>query len=434
VRFLSSEIWRLQAHKLPPGRSFWITQLRIILLAVRRFNLNRCELRASALTFYSLLSIVPVVALAFAIAKGFGLEKILGEQLMERMQGQEEVAERILIFAQSLLENTKGGAIAGVGIVVLLWTVIKVLGNIEKSFNDIWGVRTGRTMGRKFADYLSVMMICPVLLIAASSMTVLVTTQAAAMLERLSFIGYVTDALLFLLKLLPYAVLWLVFTFIYKFMPNTRVELKSALWGGIIGGTIYQVAQLVYITFQIGVSKYGAIYGSFAALPLFLAWLQLSWLIVLFGAEISFARQNVQTYEYEEDCLAASTSFKRLVALAVAARCVRKFVNAETPSAAQEISHELETPIRLIRSVLADLTAAGLLSEVRPVDEADAAYQPARDIHGLTVAGIIERLDDQGVATVPISDSQDVEKLRGLLKRFRETNSASPANVRLQDL
>jgi membrane protein len=153
VQFLNADIWRLQAHKLPRRRSFWITQLRIVLLAVRRFNLDRCELRASALTFYSLLSIVPVVALAFAVAKGFGVEKILGDQLMEKMQGQEEVAERIIGFAQSFLENTKGGAIAGVGIVLLFWTVIKVLGNVEQSFNDIWGVKTGRTMGRLFVNH-----------------------------------------------------------------------------------------------------------------------------------------------------------------------------------------------------------------------------------------------------------------------------------------
>ena len=273
VQFLNTDIWRLQAHRLPPRRSFWITQLRILLLALRRFNLDKCELRASALTFYSLLSIVPVVAMAFAVAKGFGVEKILGEQLMTKLEGHEEAAEKVIGFAQSMLENTKGGAIAGVGIVVLFWTVIKVLSNIEQSFNDIWGVKTPRTMGRKLADYLSVMMIFPLLMILASSLTVLLTTQLSLMLERLSFLGYLADALIFLIRILPYGVLWLAFTFIYVFMPNTKVELKSALWGGILAGTIYQLVQLAYITFQIGVSKYGAIYGSFAAQPLLLVWL-----------------------------------------------------------------------------------------------------------------------------------------------------------------
>jgi Predicted membrane protein len=434
VQFLNADIWRLQAHKLPPRRSFWITQLRIVLLAVRRFNLDKCELRASALTFYSLLSIVPVVALAFAVAKGFGVEKVLGEQLMAKMQGQEEVAERIIGFAQSFLENTKGGAIAGVGIVLLFWTVIKVLGNVEKSFNDIWGVKTSRAMGRKFTDYLSIMMICPVLLIIASSVTVLLTTQVSAMLERLSFLGYLADALIWLLKIVPYAVIWLVFTFVYVFMPNTKVELKAALWGGILAGTIYQLVQLAYITFQIGVSNYGAIYGSFAALPLFLVWLQLSWLIVLLGAEISFAHQNVGTYEFEQDCLGVSHSFRRMIALMISSLCVKHFLKAEKPLTAEDLSRELEVPIRLVRSVLAELTEAGLLCEVRADHRENIAYQPACDIHRLTVAGVVDRLDQQGIATVPVAESTSTDKLRETLQRFREMIEQSSANLRLQDL
>src|SRR5688500_10480853 len=434
VQFLNADIWRLQAHKLPRRRSFWITQLRIVLLAVRRFNLDRCELRASALTFYSLLSIVPVVALAFAVAKGFGVEKVLADQLMEKMQGQEAVAHRIIGFAQSLLETSKGGAIAGVGIVLLFWTVIKVLGNVEKSFNDIWGVNTGRTMGRKFADYLSIMMICPVLLIIASSVTVLLTTQVSGLLERLSFLGSLADVLIWLLELLPYGVIWLVFTFIYVFMPNTKVELKSALWGGILAGTIYQLVQLTYITFQIGVSNYGAIYGSFAALPLFLVWLQLSWLIVLLGAEISFAHQNVGTYEFEQDCLAASHSFKRMIALMMTSLCVKHFLNAEKPFTAEAISRQLEVPIRLVRSVLAELTEARLLAEIRADGREDVAYQPACDTQRLTVAAVIERLDQQGVTTVPIVETADVQNLRETLKRYREIVEQSSANLQLQDL
>jgi membrane protein len=434
AQFFNADIWRLQADKLPPRRSFWITQARILLLAVRRFNLDKCELRASALTFYSLLSIVPVVAMAFAVAKGFGVEKVLGQQLMTKLEGHEEIAERVIGFAQSLLENTKGGAIAGVGIVVLFWTIIKVLGNIEKSFNDIWGVKTGRTMGRKLADYLSVMMICPVLMILASSLTVLLTTQVSSMLERMSFLGYLADILISLFKVLPYAVLWFVFTFIYMFMPNTKVDLKSALWGGVLAGTIYQLVQLAYITFQIGVANYGAIYGSFAALPLFLVWLQLSWLIVLLGAEISFAHQNVATYEFEQDCLAVSHSFKRMIALLITSLCVKKFLRAEKPLSAAEISRELEVPIRLVRSVLSELIEARLLSEMNLDHRGENAYQPACDVHRMTAAGVIESLDHQGVAGLPIADSVELQKLRETLERFGEMQEQSPANLRLQEL
>jgi membrane protein len=344
------------------------------------------------------------------------------------------VAERIIGFAQSLLENTKGGAIAGVGIVVLFWAVVKVLGNIETSFNDIWGVKTARTMGRKLADYLSVMMICPVLIITASSVTVLVTTRVAVMVEQLSFLGYLADVIILFLKILPYGVIWLVFTFMYVFMPNTKVAFKSALWGGILAGTIYQLVQLAYISFQIGVTKYGAIYGSFAALPLFLVWLQLSWLIVLFGAEVSFAHQNVTTYEFEEDCLRVNHFFKRITALMITYLCVKKFLNLETPLTAAEIAHELEVPIRLVRSVLFELTEARVLSEAYSDNREDVAYQPGCDINSLTVASVIDRLDLNGIDTVPIAESVTLNKLKETVRRFRDMNEQSPANLKLQEL
>ncbi len=434
VQFLRTDIWRLQGHKLPPRRFFWITQLRIVLLAMRRFVEDKCDSRASALTFYSLLSIVPVVAMAFAVAKGFGVEKILADQLMAKLEGHEEVAERIIAFAQSMLENTKGGAIAGVGIVVLFWTVIKVLGNIEASFNDIWGVKTARNLGRKFADYLSVMMICPILLITASSITVLVTARITVMVERLSFLGYLANVIVWLLKILPYGVIWLVFTFIYAFMPNTKVQFKSALWAGVLAGTIYQLTQLAYITFQIGVANYGAIYGSFAALPLFLAWLQLSWLILLLGAEFSFAHQNVATYEFESDCRSVSHAFKQLVALLVVCLSVRRFLLAEKPLTAEAISRELEVPIRLLRSVLLELTDAGILSQVYLTDGGEVAYQPACDFHKLTAAGIMEKLDHQGIETIPIAESTDLNRVRETLRRLCEVERQSPANLELEKL
>lgn len=433
-QFLKTDIWRLRTEKLPRRKSFAINQLRIFLLSIRRFIEDKCDLRASALTFYSLLSIVPVAAMAFAVAKGFGLEKILAAQLMASLEGHEEVAERVISFAQSLLENTKGGAIAGVGIVILFWTVVKVLGNIESSFNDIWGVKTARSFSRKLADFLSVMTICPILFMAASGVTVLITTQVTAIVDRLSFLGYFAHLIILLLKLLPYAVVWLLFTFIYVFMPNTKVAFNSALWGGIFAGTIYQLVQLAYIKFQIGVANYGAIYGSFAALPLFLAWLQLSWLIVLFGAEVSFAHQNVAAYELEPDCLKVSHSFKSLTALVITCLCMKKFLNAETAPTADDIARESEIPIRLVQALLAELTESGILSKVCLDQTEVIAFQPAYDTHRLTVAAIMERLDQRGEVSLAIGESTSLAKLRETLRRFRELNEQSPANLRLEEL
>ncbi|MDD5255900.1 MAG: YihY/virulence factor BrkB family protein, partial [Candidatus Omnitrophica bacterium] len=289
VNFLNKDIWRIRLKDVPQKRSFFIRTLRIILLSLRRFNEDKCSLSASALTFYSLLSIVPVLAMIFGIAKGFGLDAMLEKQLLEKIPAQDEIITNIMNFSHSLLENTKGGLIAGVGVALLFWTVIKVLGDVERSFNDIWGIKNMRSLMRRFADYLSVMLICPVLLILASSATVFINTQAKMLTQKISVLGAFAPTVYFLLDLLPYTVMWAVFTFLYIFIPNTKVNFKSGILAGIVAGTIYQVMQWVYVHFQIGVANYNAIYGSFAALPLFLVWLQLSWRVVLLGAEISFA-------------------------------------------------------------------------------------------------------------------------------------------------
>lgn len=434
IRFINTDIWRIRARKLPRSQSFLINQLRIFLLAFHGFNEDKCQLRASALTFYSLLSIVPVLAMAFGIAKGFGLDKMLETQILAKMPGQEQVVGQMIGYANVFLENAKGGIIAGVGVALLFWTVIKVLGNIENCFNEIWGVQKERTLSRKFSDYLSIMLICPILIVASSSVTVLVTSQVTFLISKLSFLGPVADIILFIMKFLPFCVMWVLFTFIYIFMPNTRVNFRSGLIGGIIAGTIYQTVQWVYITFQVGVSSYGAIYGSFAALPLFLVWLQISWLIVLFGAEISFAEQNVDTYEYEPDSLRASASFKKMAALSVAHLCIKRFDRGQAPLTASAISHELEMPMRLLQLVLFELTESGVLCEVKADDGKSVSYQPARDIEDLTIQAVSELMDNKGTSDIPFAQKQEINAIRESLESMNRIFKESAVNRALKDI
>ncbi len=434
IQFLNIDIWRIRTRKLPKSHSFLINQLRIFLLAFHGFNEDKCQLRASALTFYSLLSIVPVLAMAFGISKGFGLDQLLQKQILAKMPGQEQVVGQMIGYANIFLENTKGGIIAGVGVALLFWTVIKVLGNIEESFNEIWGVKKQRSLSRKFSDYLSIMLICPILLVTSSSLTVLVTSQVKFVLSQLSFLGPVSAVILYVMQILPYGVMWVLFTFIYIFMPNTKVNFRSGLIGGIVGGTIYQVVQWIYITFQVGVSSYGAIYGSFAALPLFLVWLQISWLIVLFGAEISFAEQNVDTYEFEPDSLKASAAFKKLAALSIAHVCVKKFDRAQIPLTGNEIAHELEMPIRLVSLMLFELTEAGVLSEVKPEDGKSPSYQPARDIADLTIQSVVDLMDKKGMDNIPFAHTQEINTIRQSLESMNQALNSSPVNLALKDI
>ena len=432
--FIRDDIWRIRLTDLPFGKSFLIRQLRIIILAIRGYDEDRCLLRASSLTFYTLLSIVPVAAMFFGVAKGFGFERRLQEVLFERFPGQDEVLSQIIAFSNSLLEQTQGGLIAGIGLVVLFWSVLKVLGNIEMALNDIWEIKKPRTWGRKFSDYLSIMLISPILILISGSATVFITTQITQITQKVELLGLISPLITFLLKFTPYVLIWTLFTILYIIMPNTKVNFKAGLVGGVVAGTLYQIAQWAYISFQIGAAKYNAIYGSFAALPLFLMWLQISWWIVLFGAELSFANQNVNTYEYEPDSLEVSPGFKKLLTLQIAHLLVKKFENGDTPPSDSQISARLQMPIRLVHNILFDLAQAGLISEVKTKVDKKLAYQPARDINKLTLQYVLSALEQSGTDTIPVVKTDDYQALSDALQNFSEAMEKSPANKLLKDI
>jgi membrane protein len=432
--FLRVDIWRMRLADLPFGKSFLIKQLRIIILALRGYDEDRCVLRASSLTFYTLLSIVPIAAMFFGVAKGFGFEQRLQKELFAKFPGQEEVLNQVIAFSNSLLEQTQGGIIAGIGMLVLFWSVLKVLGHIEMALNDIWEIKESRSWGRKFSDYLSIMLISPILVLLSGSVTVFITTQVEHITQRVALLGVFSPLISFLLKFMPYVLIWVLFTILYIIMPNTKVNFKAGLVGGVVAGTLYQIAQLAYISFQVGAAKYNAIYGSFAALPLFLMWLQISWWIVLFGAELSFANQNVHTYEYEPDCLNISPGFKKLLTLQVAHLLIRNFSDGEKPLIYSQISNRLAMPVRLVHNIIFDLVESGLVSEIKTKADKEFAYQPARDINLLTIKYVLEALERNGTDTVPVAKTEEYRALSAALKNFSEAMESSPANKLLKDI
>lgn len=363
VNFWKNELWSTSCSDMKGFRLMGIKFLRCINLSFRGFLEDSCQLKASALTFFTLLSVVPVLAMAFGVAKGFGMEKLLKEELLKNLPGQEEILLEMINYAYTLLASTGGGLIASVGIVILFWTVIKLLGNIEFSFNEIWGVKKQRTLGRKFSDYLSVMLLCPFLFIISSSLMVFVNSQVTVLLERFEFVSYFGEYIRALLKLSSFVILWIIFTFIYMFMPNTKVKVYSALIGGIITTIAYSVLQHVYINFQVGVSKYNAIYGSFAILPLFLVWLQMNWYVLLYGAEVAFAAQNMDMYEFESECRNISRRHKEAVILSILSFLFKTDRNDNSSSCADIASH-MKLPIRLVREVVSELLKAKLIIEV----------------------------------------------------------------------
>lgn len=407
--------------------AYAINFIRLFIISIREFIRDKCQEKASALTYYSLLSIVPVAAMAFGLAKGFGFDKNLQSQLETKFSGHEEVARLVTDFAMSYLNNTKGGMIAGVGFAMVLWSVMNVLGNIESSFNDIWKIQRPRSFIRKFSDYISIMLVAILFLVSSGSVIVLFTVKLSE-LPILSVLGY------FFANLIPYVLVWISFTMLFFIMPNTRVKFLSALFGGIIAGTLFQLLQFGYIHFQVGVSKYNAIYGSFAALPLFLVWLQTSWLIVLFGAEISFAHQNARSLIYETDSSQISFNYKRLVAMLIMHKLVKNFKNGEAPLNSSQISIELKLPIRLVKGLLYELVQCKLLSEINYDNSGSTFYQPAYDIHQLSVARVLEVLQNRGFTNYDLSSIDDSLKVKAILDDFDVKLRQMENEVYLKDI
>jgi len=433
-RFIKTDIWRIRLKGLPFIKALMVRLLRIVLLAIRKFHEDRCLLRASALTFYSLLSIGPVAALALGIAKGFGFETLLEKQLFDKFPGQEEVLFQIINYAGRLIENTKGGMIAGFGVAVLFWSVLKVLGHIERSFNDIWRIRKSRALKRKISNYLAFMLITPILVLMSSSLPVFITTQIAAITEKVDLIKVFSPFIFSSLKLLPYFLLWTLFTFIYLLMPNTKVNFKSGLMAGIVAGTIYQLAQVGYIYLQVAIAKNNPVYASLIALPLLLIWLQASWAIILIGAEVSFAHQNVDMYEFEPDYLKISPYFKKLLSLQIAHLLIDKFARGDNPSTAAQISQTLEIPIRMVHRILDELVACKIISDMKTDEYEEFTYQPALDINLLTIKYVVDALDQRGVSQIPVAQTKELTALSESLNELGEAIEQSPANKLLKDI
>ena len=436
VTYFREGVWQTRLDDLPRIKAFFIRQLRILVLSVQGFSRDACPLRASALTFYSLLSLVPVAAMVFGVAKGFGFDRRLETELLGKFPGQEEVVLQVISFARSFLENTKGGLIAGIGLVILFWTVVKVLGHIEAAFNHIWGIEDHRSFSRKFGDYLSIMFVAPILVLVSGSATVFITTQVTTITTKIAILGMFSTVIFAMLKLIPFVLLWILFTIIYMLMPNIRVRLFSGITAGIVSGTLYQIVQWFYINFQVNASRYNAIYGSFAALPLFLIWLQISWFIVLLGAEISCAHQTVETGEIEMDTEGVSPYLTRLVGLSAVHRIVSLFAAGNPPPTVDALANHLGISVRLVRHVLDNLVRAGIVSRicVDELGDQELSYQPALDIQRIRVLDVAAALDKAGVSHLPMAETPGRLAIEATLERFSQRIADSEENRLIKDL
>ncbi|MBE0653501.1 MAG: YihY/virulence factor BrkB family protein [Bacteroidales bacterium] len=434
IKVINEAIWHTPLSELSMVRTFLIRQIRIVIIAARGFAADRVSLRASALTFYSLLSIIPIVAIAFAIAKGFGLDQDLRRLIMDEFSTYQNVLNPLLEKAQSAIEETRGGYMAGVGMLILFYSVMSLFEQIESSFNHIWQIRTSRPWYRKFTDYLTMLIIAPVFLILSSTITIFVGTELVDYMGRAPILGFFKPIISFLIKFAPFFLTWVTMTILFIIMPNTKVKFVPAMIAGIITGSFLQGLQWLYLDLQFGIMKLSAIYGSFALVPLFILWIQSNWIVVLLGAELSFANQNISRYEYESQALNISNFHKRALVIMIIHLIIRNFAVGEKPLSAEQIGLALKIPVRLARDILEDLSNVNLVSTIIEDERKERLYQPSLDINKLTVSYVFSCLDKNGTTHGMVIRNKDYGKVISMLEKFDRLIAKSSSNILIKDL
>lgn len=366
----------------------------IIRLVISELTAKRVFDSAAALTYSTLLAIVPIMAVVFAVARGFGYSKYIETWFRDMLASQPQAAEIIIGFVNSYLVHTKSGIILGLGLLFMLFTVLMLVSNIEKTFNDIWQVKKPRSLFRTITDYIAMLFLVPIIIVILAGVSIFMATIAQN-LDQYVVIGSVAH---FLIDLTPYLLMSAAFFALYVFMPNTKVHMKSAILPAILAGTAMQWLQLFYIHSQLWVSSYNAIYGSFAALPLFMLWVQFSWTICLVGAELTYTIQNLEESAFLSDAKSMSYRYRMMLSALLLSLICKRFSEGGKPYTALELKLATNIPIRITSELLYDMSKAHLILETVGIDEKeeDPVFLPAESLENLSVGAMVDRLEAQG--------------------------------------
>ncbi len=427
-QFFERDLWEMDAANQRWWRRFLLNQGQVLALVIRGFFADGCMLRASALTFTTLLSLVPLLALMFSVLKGLGVQNELKPLLLDQLAvGGGEAVSKIVEY----INNTNVAKLGTYGLIFLIATVLTLLSNIEKSFNSVWGVEETRPLLRRFTDYFSVVTIGPVFVVVAISMTS--TLKSQQLVLTLLEYEYVGEALLSLFEVLPFMVMWLVFAGLYLFMPNVKVSPRAALIGGVFGGTLWQLSQWGYLNFQVGVARYNAIYGTMAALPILMVWLYLSWMIVLLGLEMTYATQNLSSIRQDIRGKRVNFASREFIALTVLLFVSRRFYLGRPALGQDALASRLDVPPRLLHTVLEELSRLGFV--VATSLESDGiGYQPAQALEKIRLVDVVRGLAVDGADYGPLRKSRERAVIAGVAKTLQMAKQEALADMTLRDL
>lgn len=420
IEFIKNGVWQKSERDFSSGKTWWaVRQFRLVLFTAKGFNRHDIAIRSAALSFYTVMSLVPILALIFVVFKGFGMEDTFNSYLYELLPSHHLIVDQIVVFINNLLERTRGGVMAVSAFFLLIWAVIKVFGNIEGAFNNIWEVKRSRSFTRRFSGYMAIVILAPILGLAANSLYI-------GLRGRLElFTGsFVTEILFGIASELA---IILMFSMIYYVIPNINVKYKNALKAAVVAGIGFSLFQVAYFWIQGNLSAYNAIYGTFAAIPLFLLWLQVSWQILFFGGELSFAMQSIRDFELELQAKDVSYDNRCKIMIATMVIAIRNFLDGKMQSTPEKVAEEIGIPVRTVRDVAYELEADGLLLFVRNEKTGQVnSMVPARDPHAIRFYDIINSVTAHGSEMPGIRET-------ALMKRIDKTYEKVKGDVRESD-
>ena len=391
--FIQYDLWRQSDVAIhDPQKRLLYRTLQTIILVARGFKDKALNVRANSLSFSLLFAFVPLIAGVFAIARGFGFEELLREQLSTSFLAEANIVPIIIEWVDRYLETARDGIFLGIGLIVLIWAVYAFFNMLEHSFNNIWNVKQTRSFGRRLTNYMVVLLLVPIMIILTSGISIFLnsTQSLAPVLQAIEPIRRV------LLRIIPFVVASGVFTWIFIAIPNTKVRFLSAVIPGVIMGILFQIVQMFSVYLVILFTRMSLVYGAFSAIPLILIWLHITCWLLLVGAELGFAIQNNDMFAYEKDLEAMSRRYKDYVMLYLLSEIVKRFEKGEVPQTAQEMAAHNQLPIRLVQQLLSRLEETNIVRRVYVEQAEDETFVPALDTRQITVELVIGRISAQG--------------------------------------
>lgn len=407
---------------------------KILWLSAKIFVKNDQAQHATSLTFYTLFAVVPILALCFGIAKGFNLDERLKVMIVERFSEQQDVVDWMYKFADTTLKQADGGIIAGVGVIFLFWTVLRLATFIERSFNQAWNILKGRNLFRKISDFLALLLIAPILFVILSSSSILFKNMLEKVLENSQFGAKAISLISFGFECLPLVVTWVIFVFIYIFVPHTKVRFKAGLFAGLFAAILYQAAQAFYIAVQLKVSSFNSIYGSFAALPLFLIWMQWAWMITLFGNQIAYVDQYYKTGQFDKNFDKISSELLLKYLILTLKEVVCSFESGKIGLTVEELSEKTTLSHARIQEALYILMSAKLISKVDVDDVEEYIFVPAVPTDKMSLALAIQKIRHIGENDSTIWNETERNKVNQLIDNLYGDIFESERNCLIRDI